>query len=88
MCSSKKLNKKTEVEDETRIDKGFEKGNELEIVKKEQDFWNIGTWNIRSSAGKENELIGEFEKENLDILGTTETKRKNRKKWKWKQVVF
>ena len=72
----KKLNKKAETEDETGIDKGHEKGNELGIVKKDEDLWNIATWNVRGSAGKGNELIGEFERENLDILGITETKKK------------
>ena len=56
----KKLNKKTEAENETGIDKGYEKGNELEIVIKDQDFRNIATWNVRGLAGKENELIEEF----------------------------
>ena len=46
------------------------------IVKKDQDLWNIATWNVRGLAGKENELIGEFKRENLDILGITETKKK------------
>ena len=41
-------------------------------------MWNIATWNVRGLAGKENELIGEweFERKNLDILGITETKKK------------
>ena len=46
------------------------------IVKKDQDLWNIATWNVRGLAKKENELIGEFERENFDILGITETKKK------------
>ena len=74
----KELNKKTETEDESGIDKGHERGNEFGIVKNDQDFWNIATWNVRGLAGKENELIGEweFERKNLDILGITETKKK------------
>ena len=38
--------------------------------------WNIATWKVRGLTGKENELIGEFEKENLDILGIMDTKNK------------
>ena len=52
------------------------------IVKKDQDDWNIATMNVRGLTGKENELIGEFERENLDILGITETKRTDREKRK------
>ena len=52
------------------------------IVKKDQDLWNIATWNVRGLAGNENELIGEFERENLDILGITETKKKGSGKMK------
>ena len=37
----------------------------MEIVKKNQDFWNIATWNVRGLAGKKNEVIGEFERENI-----------------------
>jgi len=40
----------------------------LGIVKKDQDFWNKATWNVRDLAGKENELIAKFERENLNIL--------------------
>jgi Reverse transcriptase (RNA-dependent DNA polymerase)/Endonuclease-reverse transcriptase len=36
----------------------------------------MATWNIRGLAGKEAELVDEFEKERLDILGITETKKK------------
>ena len=36
----------------------------------------IGTWNIKSLNGKEEELIEEFEKAKLDILCITETKKK------------
>lgn len=39
-------------------------------------IWKIGTWNIKSLTGKEHELIQEFEKEELDILGICETKKK------------
>ena len=36
----------------------------------------IGTWNVRSLAGKEVELNDEMKKLNIKILGITETKRK------------
>ncbi|KAK4887038.1 hypothetical protein RN001_003309 [Aquatica leii] len=38
--------------------------------------WKIGTWNVRSISDKEKELVEEFEKTDLDILGITETKKK------------
>ncbi|CAH0561738.1 unnamed protein product [Brassicogethes aeneus] len=38
--------------------------------------WKIGTWNIKSIQGKENELEEEFEELGLDILAITETKKK------------
>ena len=37
---------------------------------------NIGTWNVRSLNGKEVELVEESKKYSLDILGITETKKK------------
>ena len=58
-----------ETEDTTGIEKNHEKGNEIGIVKKDQDFWNTATQNIRGLTGKENELIGEFEGETLGVLG-------------------
>nr|CAH7747709.1 unnamed protein product [Callosobruchus chinensis] len=38
----------------------------------------MATWNIRSIANKERELVQEFEKMNLDILAITETKKKGK----------
>ena len=29
------------------------------VIKKDQDFWNITTWNVRGLTGKENELVRE-----------------------------
>ena len=46
------------------------------IVKKHQDFWNITICNVQGLAAKENELVGEFERENLDILRIIEAKNK------------
>ena len=46
------------------------------MVKKNQDFWNIATQYVRDLTGKENELIEEFERENLDTLRIVETKEK------------
>ncbi|KAK4883448.1 hypothetical protein RN001_006767 [Aquatica leii] len=45
-------------------------------TKKEETVLRLGTWNIRSLNGQEQELIYEFEKLNLDILAITETKKK------------
>lgn len=36
----------------------------------------MGTWNIRGLSGKEDELVQEFQRTKLDILGITETKKK------------
>lgn len=36
----------------------------------------IGTWNVRSITGKEEELVEEMEKQQIEILGITETKKK------------
>ncbi|KAI4462864.1 endonuclease/exonuclease/phosphatase superfamily [Holotrichia oblita] len=38
--------------------------------------WSIGTWNIRSIAGKERELKDKFRKANMEVLAITETKKK------------
>lgn len=38
--------------------------------------WKIATWNVRGLAGKEQELVQEFEEEKLDMMGITETKKK------------
>ncbi|GLV37385.1 hypothetical protein CBL_10648 [Carabus blaptoides fortunei] len=38
----------------------------------------LGTWNIRSIKEKEEELVEEMEKQNIEILGITETKKKGR----------
>ena len=66
----KKPNKTTEAKDKT----GIAKVNDMRIIKKDQDFWNTVTWNVRRLTGKENELIGE--------LGITETKKKGGGKMK------
>ena len=36
----------------------------------------MGLWNVQSVNGKENEIIDEFEKADLSVLGITETKKK------------
>jgi hypothetical protein len=41
-----------------------------------RNYWKLATWNIRGLSGKENELIEECQKINVDILGITETKKK------------
>ena len=45
--------------------------------KKDRDFRNIATWNVRSLVEKENEVVEEFEKENLDTLEIGETRKKS-----------
>lgn len=42
----------------------------------DENMCNIATWNVRGLAGKEHEYIQKLTKENLDILGNTETKKK------------
>ena len=37
---------------------------------------NIGTWNVRGLNSKEPELVQEFKKNKLQLLGITETKKK------------
>ena len=45
-------------------------------VKSETKKWKIGVWNTRSLNGKEDEIIYEIMKANLDILVIPETKKK------------
>lgn len=40
--------------------------------------WKLATWNVRGIRGKEMDLIGEFERYNIDVLGITETKKKGK----------
>ncbi|CAH0558552.1 unnamed protein product [Brassicogethes aeneus] len=53
-----------------------EKRKDKETKKETRKNWKIGTWNIKSIQGKENELEEEFEELGLDILVITETKKK------------
>lgn len=46
--------------------------------KTEKQTTVIGTWNVRSIKGKEEEIVEEMEKYGIDILGITETKKKNK----------
>lgn len=48
---------------------------EIKQISKENNI-KIGTWNIKGLAGKEIELVEEMEKQQLDYLGITETKKK------------
>lgn len=41
-------------------------------------IWKVGTWNVRSIAGKELEIVDEFEQTGLEIMALTETKKKGR----------
>lgn len=45
-------------------------------LKKLNNRYIIGTWNVRGINGKEMELIDEVKKIKIDILGITETKKK------------
>jgi hypothetical protein len=56
------------------IDKGSKNGNTKKSIRK--NVSKIGMWNIRSLVGKEIELVGEFERADLEILVVAETKRK------------
>ena len=40
------------------------------------NLYRIGTWNVQSPKGKEQELIGEMKRYDLGILGVSETKWK------------
>lgn len=44
-------------------------------AKKNKKIWKLPRWNIRILNGKEWELVYEFHKEKLDILGVTEKKK-------------
>ncbi|XP_050499989.1 craniofacial development protein 2-like isoform X3 [Diabrotica virgifera virgifera] len=41
-----------------------------------KNIWRLATWNIRGLNGKETELSYEFDKNKIEILGITETKKK------------
>lgn len=55
----------------------MEKDKRLDKNNKEKG-WKLGTWNIKSLNGKEDELIQEFEKVGINILAITETKKKGK----------
>lgn len=40
------------------------------------DLYRMGTWNVRSLKGKEQELIKEMKRYDLDVLGVSETRWK------------
>ena len=40
------------------------------------DLHRIGTWNVRSLNGREQELIGEMKRYDLGVLGVSETRWK------------
>ena len=48
----------------------------LSLTKNEEKdkVYRLGTWNVRSARNKEEELIREMKRYNLDILGLSETK--------------
>ena len=58
-------------------------GTRKEIQKqKRREVMRIGTWNVRGMNGKETELMYEFERANISVLGVTETKKKNKGSYK------
>lgn len=72
----KKLNKIEE-----RLDDGTNMMTDRQGIgsdEKDRQIWKLGTWNIRSLNGKEEELSDEFDRLNLDILTVTETKKKGK----------
>ena len=82
MLQNKTTNaKKTDTDIEKTKRKTGNKYNIIEgnkTVQQNYKIWRIGMWNIRSINGKEEELISEFEKETLDILGIAEIKKKEK----------
>ena len=46
------------------------------LTKNEDKVYRLSTWNVRSARNKEEELIREMKRYNLDILGLSETKRR------------
>lgn len=56
------------------------KGNGMlsKVTRAKDELWKMGTWNVRSLSGKEDDLVEEFEKAKLDVLGISETKRKGK----------
>lgn len=53
-------------------------GKEDTKEQNKKETLKIGTWNVRSINGKEVELVEEFERAGLDVLGITETKKKGK----------
>ncbi|KAK4874633.1 hypothetical protein RN001_013993 [Aquatica leii] len=48
-------------------------------IKQKRDVIKIGTWNVKSIIGKEDEIIEEMQMQNIDYLGITETTRKRKR---------
>ena len=44
------------------------------LTKNEVKVYRLGTWNVRSARSKEEELVWEIKRCDLDILGLSETK--------------
>ncbi|XP_031335863.1 craniofacial development protein 2-like [Photinus pyralis] len=60
------------------MDNGNEMEKRIKGLRNKVRTWKLGVWNTRSMNGKENELVQEFEKAQLDILVISETKKKGR----------
>lgn len=50
----------------------------MDMINVKTIIWKMATWNIKSIQGKESELEDEFEKLEIEILATTETKKKGK----------
>lgn len=51
-------------------------GSKSKRSRRMEEICKMGTWNVRGLAGKEKELVEEFEKAGLDFLAIVETKKK------------
>lgn len=61
---------------ETDMNKECKNKNTTTNKCEKKRIWNIGNWNVQGINGKESELIDEFRKAHIGILGITETKKK------------
>lgn len=70
-----KENKERNIKDNRKKEKETIKTKEKEG---EHTKHRIGTWNVRSILGKEEEIVEEMITHHTEILGVTETKKKGR----------
>lgn len=65
----------------TQFTKKNKDGSRIKVEKQKKrnkSTLKLGIWNVRSIRGKEIEIIEEMEKQQLDFLGITETKKKGK----------